>query len=653
MDTVTLLFQVVGPNGARQVRFSVPDGEPVEAAFRFDCREGSQVYEKLEAIESNTCNYEDINFVGQQLWLELLSGGIAAAVKKVREDASEGTRFHVRLELPDDLRWLPWESLFDYVVGSLAGDKAYCIIHQPPPEAQIAPFAPCTGDKLAMLLIVPDGSGLNAGLEHNNIRREAEKRGVEVVPFIGSVTADALYNKLNDRQWDIVHFVGHGRENERSGRTEILLNSPSGDEHWMDADNFARQFGTAVRLAVMNCCFSGGSAERVDSLNGLGPLLMMRRGVPAVVAMHYAIADNMAILFSSEFYRALFNGLEPGRIDVALESARAALSRNQQSDTLRSFITPVLHLGPGYEQLFAFATAVLVRPPVLPQPPSVAPPVVLPPELLAAIRERRCIPVVGQGILRLGSFREQPPPPGLFELAKRLARKRGRPYPQPEDIKLCEQAGDGLSSEFLQRVCELYQQDKKYPELLEALVATYRRFKPTPLIKRLARWDVPGMFYTFFDGLLEECINTGSSAFTHVVRRLDDLGAGDPTAFGKQRLLILLRGSLSDPDSLVLTESDHSRLFASIVKMEARIAALAKQVRRSVIFLGVSPRDPLVRQLRHKLLEPANPRRRQGKTFFATVKHNEIDDANWGEFDVEWLDGELDAVLNAILEAAP
>jgi hypothetical protein len=587
------------------------------------------------------------------LWLALTSGDVGPAVKRIREQAVSGTQFHVRLEVPGHLQWLPWESLYDRSVGALAGVDAYCIIHDPPREIRFPPVSSRGSTELSMLLIVPERSGLNVGLELNNIRREAAKRGIHVASLTDAVTTDAVHSELTRRRWDIVHYVGHGQVNEADGRTEIVLNHPTGGEQWLDAEVFARDSGPRNRLAVMNCCFGVGSADRRDSLNGLGPLLL-RRGVPAVVAMRYAIADNMAIRFSNELYRTLFDGPEPGRIDLAVETARAALLRNQSKDAIRSFITPVLHLANGYERLFDFVsgaaapTAIAARSTTEVTPP---PAVSLPAELLAAICDRRCVPVIGQGILRLGACRSKSPP-GPFELATELARKRGRAYPSAEDIENCRRTGEWMSSQLLQWVCQLYLQDGKFPELLESLIETYRQFQPTPMIEQLARWDVPGMFYTFFDGLLEDSAGSGGGRFTRIIRQLNELAAADPTTLGRQRLLILLRGSLTDPASLVLTESDHSRLLASIVNMEAGIASIAKQVRRSVLFLGVSPRDPLIRQLAHKLIE-GGKRRRQGPTYFLASDHTEIDDACGEEFDVKWLDGDLESLLHSILEAAP
>ena len=223
------------------------------------------------------------------------------------------------------------------------------------------------------------------------------------------------------------------------------------------------------------------------------------------------------------------------------------------------------------------------------------------------------------------------------ELAGTLADDLQPPYPRRrEDFELCQTAGEWLHGQLLQWVCQHYErQPGGLADLIQKIAKIYGT-QPTPnLVRALVKWDVPALFYTFFDGLLDGCVTHGESRFTDIVYTLDEPRAADSKRIGKDSLLILVRGSVANAKSLVLTESDHQRLTASIVKMEQEYEAIAKQVGRCVLFMGVSPRDPLVRQLSYKLLESG--RRRQGPTFFVSKEHTEVDDAYWAQFDVQWL----------------
>ena len=646
MNDLALRFKVAQTNGEYRVYFSAEGSEAVEARFSFDASPGTQVAEKLADIEANVCSLDDIYFVGEQMWLGLTSGPIKDAVASLRSRQPVDTNFLIRLELPEALHSLPWEALYDRSVGSLAGAQNYCVVHEPSAGTAAPDLSSRDSDALRMLVIVPEGSGLNAEHEVNTLSRECGARRIEMRALIQAVTPDSVNAALAEGSWDIVHYVGHGRPNAQN-RIEIMLNAENGGDLWLDAEIFAQDFRVAgTRLAVMNCCFSHGSPERVDSLNGLG-LLLMRQKVPAVVAMRYAIADHMAIRFSQTLYRALFSGTNAGRIDAAVEAARAGLRRNQQT-YVRSFITPVLHAMPGAEKLFSFSAG-REAPKTDSKAPAARPAGRLPDRLIRAIASRDCVPIVGPGILLAGAHRAGEATPGPRELAGTLADDLQPPYPRRrEDFELCQTAGEWLHGQLLQWVCQHYErQPGGLADLIQKIAKIYGT-QPTPnLVRALVKWDVPALFYTFFDGLLDGCVTHGESRFTDIVYTLDEPRAADSKRIGKDSLLILVRGSVANAKSLVLTESDHQRLTASIVKMEQEYEAIAKQVGRCVLFMGVSPRDPLVRQLSYKLLESG--RRRQGPTFFVSKEHTEVDDAYWAQFDVQWLDQDLEELIPAIL----
>ena len=173
-----------------------------------------------------------------------------------------------------------------------------------------------------------------------------------------------------------------------------------------------------------------------------------------------------------------------------------------------------------------------------------------------------------------------------------------------------------MHGQLLQWVCQHYErQPGGLENLLQKIKEIYCDQRTPTLVKEMAKWHVPALFYTFFDGLLEGCANHGKSGFTDIVYTLDEQRAADSEYADKDSLLILVRGSVANDQSLVLTESDHQRLTEDIVNMRKEYEAIAKQVGRCVLFMGVSPRDPLVRQLSYKLLESG--RRRQGQPFLS------------------------------------
>ena len=90
-----------------------------------------------------------------------------------------------------------------------------------------------------------------------------------------------------------------------------------------------------LRLVFLNSC-EGARGSENDAFSSTAATLV-RRGVPAVVAMQYEITDGAAIEFSRDFYEALADGLP---VDAAVTEARTAVSM----DSMLEWGTPVLYM---------------------------------------------------------------------------------------------------------------------------------------------------------------------------------------------------------------------------------------------------------------------------------------------------------------------
>jgi hypothetical protein len=630
-------------------------GESAEARFKHELLlDGTEAGKALAAVQANRAEYPAIRYLGTELLHAVTGGNIKALYDKVTAARKPGDRFLIRLSLPAGLRELPWESLYDGDIGPLAGDpKNYSILRRALSRTPIPDVAAQPGVPVSMLCVIPSGSRLDTDSELTNIRHAGKQLnpGLEVEPMLDYVEPDQLHDALNRRHWDIVHYVGHGKVVGEGADPEvqIRLHNSNGQDLWMDAESFAQLFAnTGVRLVVLNCC-SLETPSPTRYLSGVSPYLI-RKGIPAVVAMRYEIADTLAIRFSNSLYQNLFGVTTPGRIDVAVESARGNLFQNKQKGTERSFITPVVYVADGYEQLFTLQT----------QPPSalsaslgsLSPAFQLPDALVTAFKQGDCVPVIGPGILRLGLIRRGSPTteaePGPRELAETLAAER--PYEGfTEDHQFGLYGGESMSAWLLHLVCQVYHDvdGRNRGNLLKSVLAAFKGLEPNDTIRALVKWNVPALFYTYFDGLLEQCFNEGTSPLNALVSSVTAPPVGDPISIPKQRPLVLLRGSLSDPDSLVLTEEDYETLLDSVARMNRWLAAITRRIGRSILFLGVSPRDVLVRALARQLIETGD-KRKQGPIFFVAPRRTCADEAYWRRYGIQWIDASSDEVINAL-----
>lgn len=626
-------------------------GQEVRATFA-DPRHSTTVQQYLADLEANACTADAIAYVGQQLWTALFHGPVLDAFWLAyqafqKQPRAPGGRALVRLRLnvPAALRDLPWESFYvSELGGSLTGKSEFVIVRDAPPGGVFEPLKAGADAALRILMAVPQGSGLNSQQERNNLQRQAGGEAA-VEELLGQVTADALAARLQEA-WDVFHFVGHGAL-DQAGHVKVLLTGADGGDAWLRDEIVAGLFPRpAPRLAVLNCCM--GNRHRPDlSLSGLGPLLT-RRGIPAVVAMRYEIADDDAITFSEAFYRELLRGTFPGRVDWALVAARAALARNAAEDGQRAVITPVLYLEPGFEQLFALEPA---DAPAAPAPVFAALPgdPALPPELERALREGCCVPVVGPAAL--GWTRDHALTPLVF--TRDLAQDKACAYPLLQaDLELCERAGEWLSGQFLQWVCQHREaQNETRSELVEFVQAHYAGAAPPPLLGSFLRWKVPALFYTYFDGFLEAEVTRGNAWLNQVIYDLDKAPEGTAPTLDGKRFLVLLRGSHRRGKSLVLTETDHDALAEKIRNISPQLSELTLREKQLTLFLGVSPRDPLIRQLARRLL--ATTQRLHRPPYFVWKGWTPVDKAYWQQFGVRPIEEDASTVVRLIDRLMP
>jgi hypothetical protein len=145
----------------------------------------------------------------------------------------------------------------------------------------------------------------------------------------------------------VLHFLGHGTAGHlfltANDRTRIAVDDASFATSFLGRRN--------LRLLVLNACQS--SQARGDIFSGIGPALV-RRGVPAVVAMQYSFVFlDTAAAFSRAFYGALANGRA---VDVAVNEGRQALATRPPDLTTaaRDWSTPILYMGTRTGQILQF-----------------------------------------------------------------------------------------------------------------------------------------------------------------------------------------------------------------------------------------------------------------------------------------------------------
>ncbi|MBR8839795.1 MAG: leucine-rich repeat domain-containing protein [Stigonema ocellatum SAG 48.90 = DSM 106950] len=300
----------------------------------------------LEVINSGKTNATLLKGVGNHLYQALFPGRIHSQLRATiagAEAAGYGVRLRLVFESPE-LSALPWEFLYDEKTNIfLANDtqtalSRYIDIPQQKRDLKAASLP------LKVLLVISSPTNLpqlDVAGEERLIREALEEHinaGKIELDLLPEATISDINHKLRSKPYNIFHFIGHGVFENNKG--SIALKDENGKAKLLDGETFANFFlgNRSLGLVVLNSC-QGAAVSNLQVFTGIAPNLVRRR-IPAVVAMQYSILDSTAKLFANEFYRTLALGWP---VDAAIQTTRNAISMEVSLDT-RDFATPVLYM---------------------------------------------------------------------------------------------------------------------------------------------------------------------------------------------------------------------------------------------------------------------------------------------------------------------
>jgi hypothetical protein len=333
-----------------------PAGE-VRTKMRFPF-DGPTLTNRLQALEIAllkssgvrrrvaTSEEQIVEEFGRQLADALLGGPVRTLFDVSRREAYEkdlGLRLKLRVQAPD-LAAIPWEFLYDdredEYLALARGTPVIRYLELPQPIKPLTVTPPL--HILGMIASPRDQDPLDTGRERKRLEEAVaslEKDGRVVLTWIEGETWRDLQRAMRTGEWNIFHFIGHGAYDEARDEGFIALADDGGLTHLLSAAQLGRLLDDhgPLRLAVLNSCEGarGGTHEVLSSTAAV----LMRRGVPAVVAMQYEITDRAAIEFTRAFYEAIADG-QP--VDGAVSEARIAVSLALES-TLEWGV-PVLYM---------------------------------------------------------------------------------------------------------------------------------------------------------------------------------------------------------------------------------------------------------------------------------------------------------------------
>ncbi len=289
--------------------------------------------------------------VGDRLFAALFSTPVRSRFDESRgmiHGTDTGLRIKIHIDPTDpslaQLASLPWELLYRKETRDWLNLSRYTPIVRyldvPRPHTPLPLHPP-----LCIFVVMSQPAGYRSlDLDKERAQIEgtwARLQSVEV-EFLEAATPEVLGDRLAEKTFHVLHYMGHGDFDKRTGHGVLLMEDEDKQPSPVDGPTLGILLRDLpnLRLVVLNACETARLTKTsgLDPFAGLASSLVMA-GIPAVVAMQSPISDGAAITFARRFYTLLARG---EAVDTAVAEGRRAI-RTSQPDS-QEWGTPVLFM---------------------------------------------------------------------------------------------------------------------------------------------------------------------------------------------------------------------------------------------------------------------------------------------------------------------
>ena len=312
-DSLDLQISKVTGNSRNLYTASILENGDIKATRNFELRQDLKLNQMLDRIEEKAVvdkpQPEETTHIefGKMLYDAVFSGELGGYFKKRFNEAQDkNCGLRVSMQFSEDvpeIAALPWEYLHngeDFLIT-----RRSILLSRLPPEVKKTESQPL--DSILRMLVVissPDGPGispLNTEKEQEIILEALDKLQKEQkikVDFTEDATFENVQGYLNEQNYHIVHFTGHGVS--RNGKGYLVFETEDRKARLIDNKTLADLFSDmGIKLVVLSSCESAKGSNK-EAFGDLASMLSKRR-IPAVVAMQYSVLDDVAITVCIHF----------------------------------------------------------------------------------------------------------------------------------------------------------------------------------------------------------------------------------------------------------------------------------------------------------------------------------------------------------------
>ena len=310
-----------------------------------------------EPVSPSSLNLVDL---GKQLYDALFQGSLRDSWMMAQAIA-QNQRQVLRLRLGlkgNHLPRIPWEVLHGgdrpLATGTDVAFSRYQLttgrisqsLTLPPPQNQ--PL------KILMVIAGPsDQESLELAQEAIHLQEELKNRSSKNTPAIEleilqQPGREKLTQKLEQGKYQVFHYAGHSNLGDSGGDVYLVSDKTGLTETLNGTDLAGLLVNNGIQLAVFNSCrgvYTAASDAPENGKEGNLAEALVKRGIPAVLAMAERIPDEVALTLTRLLYRNLNQGYP---IDLSLSRARQGLIAAYGSNQLY-WALPVLYLHPEFD----------------------------------------------------------------------------------------------------------------------------------------------------------------------------------------------------------------------------------------------------------------------------------------------------------------
>jgi hypothetical protein len=328
-------YQVEGnsPMGQACATFSLP----------FSDDELARILQQFSEV--NASRSEIGRTFGTRLFEAVFDGEVRACLRSSLDEAERqgiGLRIRLRLNEAPELASLPWEYLYHPTLDRyLALSALTPLVRYLELPERIRPLSVTPPLRVLVIISSPkDQSPIDAEREWMGLReamRELEERGLVILERTPA-TLTALQNQLRCGRYHMLYFIGHGDFDEHSQDGLLLFEDSDGHSDRVSGAELGLLLHDhrSLRLAILAAC-EGARTSHSDPFAGVAQCLV-RQGLPAVIAMQFAVSSEAAVMLARAFCDAVADGYP---VDAALAEARKTLCTQGNCD---EWGTPVLYM---------------------------------------------------------------------------------------------------------------------------------------------------------------------------------------------------------------------------------------------------------------------------------------------------------------------